>query len=64
VKKLIREQDCRRLQLSDGKNLRRRSSGALVDEVLVTAADVMENQPLLDLLWRARCRWRLPVRQV
>jgi IS5 family transposase len=32
--------------------------------VLVTPADVMENQPFLDLLWRARCRWRLPVRQV
>jgi transposase len=32
--------------------------------VLVTPADVMENQPFLDLLWRARCRWRLPVRRV
>jgi transposase len=31
--------------------------------VLVTPADVMENQPMLDLLWRARFRWRLPIRQ-
>jgi hypothetical protein len=36
----------------------------IIVEVLVTPADVMENQPLLDLLWRARCRWRLPLRQV
>jgi hypothetical protein len=36
----------------------------IIMEVLVTPADVMENQPMLDLLWRARCRWRLPVRQV
>jgi hypothetical protein len=26
---------------------------------LVTPADVMENQPMLDLLWRARFRWKL-----
>jgi transposase len=26
---------------------------------LVTPADVMENQPMLDLLWRARFRWHL-----
>jgi transposase len=32
--------------------------------VLVTPADVMENQPFLDLLWRACCRWRLRPRQV
>jgi transposase len=32
--------------------------------VLVTPADVMENQPLLDLLWRVRFRWRLRPRQV
>ena len=32
--------------------------------VLVTPADVMENQPFLDLLWRARMRWRLPVRRI
>ena len=36
----------------------------IIVEVLVTPADVMENQPMLDLLWRARWRWRLPVRQV
>jgi transposase len=33
-------------------------------EVLVTPADVMENQPFLDLIWRARSRWRLRPRQV
>ena len=32
--------------------------------VLVTPADVMENQPMLDLLWRVRSRWRLRPRQV
>jgi transposase len=32
--------------------------------VLVTPADVMENQPFLDLLWRARMRWHLPLRRV
>jgi transposase len=32
--------------------------------VLVTPADVMDNQPFLDLLWRARCRWRVRPRQV
>jgi len=32
--------------------------------VLVTPADVMENQPFLDLLWRVRARWHLPLRQV
>ncbi len=31
--------------------------------VLVTPADVMENQPFLDLLWRVRFRWRLRPRQ-
>ena len=36
----------------------------IIVEVLVTPADVMENQPLLDLLWRARYLWRLPVHQV
>jgi transposase len=30
---------------------------------LVTPADVMENQPMLDLLWRARFRWRLRPRR-
>jgi transposase len=32
--------------------------------VLVAPGEVMENQPMLDLLWRARSRWRLRVRQV
>ncbi|MDP9374148.1 MAG: IS1182 family transposase [Chloroflexota bacterium] len=32
--------------------------------VLATPADVMENQPALDLIWRARSRWRLRPRQV
>ncbi len=33
--------------------------------VLVTPADVMENQPMLDLLWRVRFRWKLhPARAV
>ena len=32
--------------------------------VLVTPADVMENQPMLDLLWRTRFRWGARVRRV
>ena len=32
--------------------------------VLVTPADVMENQPALDLIWRARFRWQLHPCQV
>jgi hypothetical protein len=32
--------------------------------VLVTPAAVQENQPALDLLWRARFRWKLRPRQV
>ena len=36
----------------------------IIVEVLVTPADVMENQPFLDLLWRTRARWHLPLRQV
>jgi Transposase DDE domain len=31
---------------------------------LVTPADVMENQPMLDLLWRTIFRWRARVRRV
>ena len=27
--------------------------------VLVTPGEVMENQPMLDLVWRVRFRWRL-----
>ena len=32
-------------------------------QVLVTPAEVMENQPMLDLLWRVRFRWKLWPRQ-
>jgi transposase len=32
--------------------------------VLVTPADVMENQPFLDLLWRVCCRWKIYPEQV
>jgi transposase len=32
--------------------------------VLVTPSEVSENRPMLDLLWRARFRWQLPLRQV
>jgi transposase len=32
--------------------------------VLVTPGEVMENQPMLDLLWRVRFRWKLHPRQV
>jgi transposase len=32
--------------------------------VLVTPAEVQDNQPALDLLWRTRFRWRLRPRQV
>jgi hypothetical protein len=31
----------------------------IILEALVTPADVMENTPMLDLLWRVRFRWRL-----
>lgn len=33
-------------------------------QVLVTASEVMDNQPMLDLLWRVRFRWELWPRQV
>jgi transposase len=32
--------------------------------VLVTSSEVTENRPMLDLLWRARFRWRVHPRQV
>ena len=32
--------------------------------LLVTPAEVQDNQPALDLLWRARLRWKLHPRQV
>jgi hypothetical protein len=31
---------------------------------LVTPSEVMENLPMLDLVWRARFRWHLPLEQV
>lgn len=31
---------------------------------LVTPGEVMENQPMLDLVWHTRFRWHLPLRQV
>jgi transposase len=31
---------------------------------LVTPSDVMDNQPMLDLLWHCRFRWHLPLEQV
>jgi hypothetical protein len=33
-------------------------------QALVTPADVTENQPMLDLLFRTRFRWRARVRRV
>jgi transposase len=35
----------------------------IILQVLVTPSEVMENQPVLDLLWRARARWKLHPRQ-
>lgn len=31
---------------------------------LVTPSEVMDNQPMLDLLWRVRFRWKLRLRQI
>ncbi len=36
----------------------------IVLAALVTPAEVQDNQPAVDLLWRARCRWKLRPRQV
>jgi len=33
-------------------------------QALVTPSEVMENQPMLDLLWRSHFRWRIRPRQV
>ena len=38
--------------------------GRIILTVLVTPAEVQENQPARDLLWRARFRWKLRPRQV
>jgi transposase len=36
----------------------------IILNVLVTPSEVMDNQPMLDLLWRVRFRWKLWPRQV
>src|SRR3712207_6458657 len=36
----------------------------IILSVLVTPSEVMDNQPMLDLLWHSRFRWRLPLEQV
>ena len=35
----------------------------IILSVLVAPAEVMEDRPALDLLWHARCRWRLRPQQ-
>jgi hypothetical protein len=36
----------------------------IILNVLVTPSEVMENQPMLDLLWRTQFRWKIRPRQV
>src|SRR3712207_5826065 len=36
----------------------------IILNVLVTPSEVMDNQPMLDLLWHCRFRWQLPLAQV
>src|SRR3712207_2205738 len=36
----------------------------IILSVLVTPSEVMDNQPMLDLLWQCRFRWQLPLEQV
>lgn len=36
----------------------------IILHVLVTPSEVMDNQPMLDLLWRVRFRWKLWPRQI
>jgi transposase len=36
----------------------------IILSVLVTPSEVMDNQPMLDLLWHCRFRWKLPLEQV
>jgi transposase len=36
----------------------------IILQVLVTPGEVTEDHPMLDLVWQARFRWRLPLRQV
>ena len=40
------------------------SKSRIILNVPVTPAEVMDNQPMLDLLWRTRFRWKLWPRQV
>ena len=39
-------------------------SARIIVAALVTPSEVMDNQPMLDLLWRVRFRWKLWPRQV
>ena len=36
----------------------------IILSVLVTPSEVMDNHPMLDLLWHCRFRWQLPIEQV
>lgn len=36
----------------------------IILQALVTPSEVMDNQPMLDLLWRVRFRWKLRPRQI
>src|SRR5437660_745141 len=36
----------------------------IILQALVTPSEVMDNQPMLDLLWRVRFRWKLRPRHV
>lgn len=36
----------------------------IILSVLVTPSEVMDNQPMRDLLWHSRFRWKLPLEQV
>ncbi len=38
--------------------------GRIILAALVTPSEVMDNQPMLDLLWHCRFRWQLPLEQV
>jgi hypothetical protein len=38
--------------------------GRIILAALVTPSEVMDNQPMLDLLWHCRFRWQLPLAQV
>jgi hypothetical protein len=40
------------------------SKARIILSVLVTPSEVMDNQPMRDLLWHSRFRWQLPLEQV